>query len=179
MRPRPEPCCGPRRSALAALAGLASLLLAGCAPLPTDPPGAGLPLAPAAPFQPLRELGFQPSEEGWLLDLGAQAQFEFGSDSLPTEALLKLHRIGRALLPLPIERLRVEGHADEVGSDAYNLQLSERRAQAVARVLQAAGLRPERLQVQGFGKRRPIASNQTDQGRAQNRRVVLIVPASR
>lgn len=155
-------------------------LLSACAPMPMDPPGAGLPLAPAPVevYEPLRALGFQRNDEGWLLDLGAQAQFEFGSDSLPSDAMIKLHRIGRALVRLDFERLRVEGHADEVGSDTYNLQLSERRAQAVARVLLAAGLPAERLQVQGFGKRRPIASNQTDSGRAQNRRVVLIVPAA-
>ena len=97
---------------------------------------------------------------------------------LASDALIKLHRIGRALVRLEFAHCRIEGHADEIGSDGYNQQLSERRAQAVARVLQAAGLTHDRLQVQGFGKRRPIAPNDTDSGRAQNRRVVLIVPAA-
>jgi outer membrane protein OmpA-like peptidoglycan-associated protein len=91
----------------------------------------------------------------------------------------QLQRVARALTRLELTQFRIEGHADEIGSDAFNLALSERRAQAVARVLQSAGLAAHQLQVQGFGKRRPIADNQTEAGRALNRRVVLIVPAAR
>ncbi|MBH9575380.1 OmpA family protein [Inhella proteolytica] len=175
MKPRPEL----RLRTLRPLGAALLLALGACStPLPTEPTGAGLPLAPVEVYEPLRQLGFQRTEEGWLLDLGAQSQFEFGSDSLGSEAMIKLHRIGRALVRLEFAHCRIEGHADEIGSEAFNQQLSERRAHAVARVLLAAGLPPERLQVQGFGKRRPIASNQTDAGRAQNRRVVLIVPAA-
>jgi len=177
LQPEPRPPRAPLhgRCLLAAV-----LLLSACStPLPSEPPGAGLPLAPALEaYEPLRELGFRRTDEGWLLDLGARAQFEFGSDKLPSDAMVTLHRIGRALVRLEFAHCRIEGHADEVGTDGFNQQLSERRAQAVARVLLAAGLAPERLQVQGFGKRRPIASNQSDAGRAQNRRVVLIVPAA-
>ena len=160
---------------------LTSLLLAAllaCAQQPQEPAPVQPPVS-IQPSEPLRELGFQRVEEGWLLDLGARSQFEFGSDALNPAAVEQLQRVARALTRLELTQFRIEGHADEIGSDAFNLALSERRAQAVARVLLSGGLAPHQLQVQGFGKRRPIADNQTEAGRALNRRVVLIVPAAR
>ena len=68
-----------------------------------------------------------------------------------------------------------EGHTDAVGSDEYNLALSIRRAEAVFRYLVNRGIAPERLRVEGFGESRPVATNDTDSGRAQNRRVELRV----
>jgi outer membrane protein OmpA-like peptidoglycan-associated protein len=68
-----------------------------------------------------------------------------------------------------------EGHTDAIGSDAYNQSLSERRAEAVRRYLINGGITPERIRTEGFGESRPVASNETDEGRAQNRRVELRV----
>jgi len=71
----------------------------------------------------------------------------------------------------------VAGHTDSTGSDSYNQALSQRRAQAVASYLQAQGVAPVRLQVEGYGEMRPIADNSTEQGRAANRRVeITLVP---
>jgi outer membrane protein OmpA-like peptidoglycan-associated protein len=68
----------------------------------------------------------------------------------------------------------IEGHTDSIGSESYNLGLSQRRAQAVADYLQSQGVNLNgRFTVQGFGKADPIASNDTAEGRAQNRRVVV------
>ena len=67
----------------------------------------------------------------------------------------------------------VYGHTDNTGSDAYNQQLSQQRAQSVAQFLAANGVRPDRLLVSGFGESRPIATNATPQGREQNRRVEI------
>ena len=67
----------------------------------------------------------------------------------------------------------VYGHTDSTGSDAYNQQLSQQRAQSVAQFLAANGVRPDRLLVSGFGESRPIATNATPQGREQNRRVEI------
>ena len=67
----------------------------------------------------------------------------------------------------------VYGHTDNTGSDAYNQQLSEQRAQSVAQFLASNGVRPDRLLVSGFGEQRPIATNATPQGREQNRRVEI------
>jgi outer membrane protein OmpA-like peptidoglycan-associated protein len=68
-----------------------------------------------------------------------------------------------------------EGHTDNRGTDAYNENLSLRRASAVRDYLIAGGIAPSRIQIQGFGESRPVASNDTDDGRAQNRRVELRV----
>jgi OOP family OmpA-OmpF porin len=67
----------------------------------------------------------------------------------------------------------IEGHTDSIGSDAYNQALSVQRAEAVYRYLVNAGIDPERLRAVGFGETRPVASNDTESGRAQNRRVEL------
>lgn len=73
----------------------------------------------------------------------------------------------------------VYGYTDTTGSAAYNLNLSQKRAQSVSRYLGSQGIDPRRMYVTGFGQERPIASNATEAGRAQNRRVeIQIVPLS-
>ena len=69
----------------------------------------------------------------------------------------------------------VTGHTDSTGSSAHNQQLSERRAASVAEYLVAQGNNPQRFQVLGMGQNDPIASNATPEGRAQNRRVEIII----
>jgi len=69
---------------------------------------------------------------------------------------------------------KIDGYTDSVGTDAYNLKLSDRRAKAVFDYLTSRGVDPARLKSQGFGEADPIASNETDEGRQQNRRVMLI-----
>jgi outer membrane protein OmpA-like peptidoglycan-associated protein len=71
----------------------------------------------------------------------------------------------------------VYGHTDSVGSDAYNLELSRRRAAAVAGYLEARGLQPARVGIRGFGETQPVAPNDDEAGRAANRRVeIKVVP---
>jgi outer membrane protein OmpA-like peptidoglycan-associated protein len=75
----------------------------------------------------------------------------------------------------------VYGHTDSTGSDAYNQQLSERRAQSVANYLEGRGVQSARIGTRGFGETQPIAANDTEEGRAANRRVeirVVPIPAS-
>jgi outer membrane protein OmpA-like peptidoglycan-associated protein len=69
----------------------------------------------------------------------------------------------------------VEGHTDSIGTEEINQALSLRRAESVFRYLVNRGVAPERLRIEGFGKSRPVATNDTEQGRAQNRRVELRV----
>jgi outer membrane protein OmpA-like peptidoglycan-associated protein len=74
-----------------------------------------------------------------------------------------------------IRRISIEGHTDDRGGDAHNLDLSTRRAQAVRDHLVSAGIAAERLTSQGFGESRPIQSNRTGRGRAANRRVEFVI----
>ncbi|MBB4003843.1 MAG: OmpA family protein [Aurantimonas endophytica] len=69
----------------------------------------------------------------------------------------------------------VYGHTDSQGSDAYNFQLSQRRASSVSQYLASQGVDPRRLNTQGFGETQPVASNDTESGRAQNRRVEIAI----
>jgi OOP family OmpA-OmpF porin len=78
-----------------------------------------------------------------------------------------------------IEQIRVEGHTDATGPTAYNQGLSERRADAVKRVLVELGAPPSKILTEGFGETQPIADNKTHEGRAQNRRVVVEFLGSR
>jgi outer membrane protein OmpA-like peptidoglycan-associated protein len=75
---------------------------------------------------------------------------------------------------------KIDGHTDSVGSEEYNLALSDRRAKAVFDYLTSRGVDPSRLKSQGFGESNPIAPNDTEAGRAQNRRVeITIVPVTK
>jgi outer membrane protein OmpA-like peptidoglycan-associated protein len=71
--------------------------------------------------------------------------------------------------------LEITGHTDSTGSDAYNLQLSERRAQAVSNTLIGSSVAQNRILSIGFGESRPIASNNSNEGRTENRRVELVL----
>lgn len=101
--------------------------------------------------------------------------FDTGSDVLRPESTPTLQEIGQTLKDHPDLRLRIEGHTDNVGSEAANQQLSEARAAAVKAFLVAAyGLDETRLEAHGFGPSQPVASNDTPEGRQQNRRVELV-----
>lgn len=103
--------------------------------------------------------------------------FGFNSDKIRQEDYPHLDKLGKALtLPqLAESRFRIEGHTDSIGSDKYNLALSDRRAKSVMRYLvQRHSVSPQRLIVKGYGKNQPIASNDTDEGRLQNRRVEIV-----
>ncbi len=103
--------------------------------------------------------------------------FAFNSAELTPESkkVLDQDRDVARLKGEPDIRVEVAGHTDSVGSDAYNQKLSERRAQSVVDYLVSIGVDPKRLKAVGYGKKQPVASNDTEAGRAQNRRVELQV----
>jgi outer membrane protein OmpA-like peptidoglycan-associated protein len=72
-------------------------------------------------------------------------------------------------------KIQVEGHTDNQGDDRYNKKLSQRRAEAVVAYLGKKGIAGARLVAKGFGEDKPIADNNTEEGRAQNRRVVFTI----
>lgn len=97
--------------------------------------------------------------------------FEFDSAVLPVNAPDMLSSALEVIKQYPAVRFSVSGHTDSEGSDAYNQALSERRAAAVKAFFVDRGINPERLVVQAFGESQPLSSNETEGGRARNRRV--------
>lgn len=107
----------------------------------------------------------------------ADLTFDFNRDSVKSQFVGTLRDTGTVLQEYDQTTVDVYGHADSVGSDAYNQDLSERRAMNVASVLMQGGVIRQRLIAQGYGESRPIADNGTDDGRARNRRVEVYISA--
>ncbi len=101
--------------------------------------------------------------------------FDFNENSIRPDSRPILDEAADVLALHPRVRISVEGHTDYIGSDEYNEKLSVRRAEAVFRYLSNRGVAPSRMDVVGYGKSRPVTSNDTEEGRAQNRRVELHV----
>lgn len=97
--------------------------------------------------------------------------FDFDKSTLRSESRLELDRWVKMLKENPTVILEIAGYTDNVGRDSYNQRLSERRAKAVAAYLEEKGIAPRRLAAKGFGEKKPAATNQTPEGRQQNRRV--------
>ncbi|WP_236193377.1 OmpA family protein [Pseudomonas glycinae] len=148
----------------------AMLALTGCQTAPQK----GLTPAQVAV---LKQQGFELTDDGW--EFGLSGKVLFGSDveTLNQQSTEIVERIGKALLGVGIERVRVDGHTDASGKEAYNEQLSLRRAKSVGNVLTSVGMKQENIQLQGLGSREPVASNDTAAGRTENRRVSIVVSA--
>ncbi|MBC3375912.1 OmpA family protein [Pseudomonas sp. SWRI92] len=125
----------------------------------------------------LKEQGFKLTDEGWAFGLSGKVLFGSDVESLNPASTEIVERIGKALLGAGIERVRVDGHTDASGSQAYNEQLSIRRANSVGKVLIGVGMREENVQSRGLGSSQPVASNDTANGRTENRRVAIVVIA--
>ena len=102
-------------------------------------------------------------------------KFEFDSDRLTPAAREILNEVAATLQAYPNLDVELEGHTDAVGTDNYNLGLSERRAVAVKAYLEGRGITGRRMRPVGYGESQPIASNDTEDGREENRRVELTV----
>ena len=112
--------------------------------------------------------------EGVVMNLGSDhLKFEFDKADLRPEDRELLSRIAGIILTSHDYTISVNGHTDDVGSDAYNQTLSERRAQAVRDYLVKAGLPAQILSVQGHGKSLPLVRGTSEAARAKNRRVEL------
>ncbi len=103
--------------------------------------------------------------------------FDFNKSTLKPESDAVLRQVAALLTRDPALKLEIQGHTDNVGSDAYNQPLSEARAHSVVTWLNLHDIASARLIARGYGKTRPIATNATDEGRAQNRRVEIANPA--
>jgi outer membrane protein len=145
--------------------------VAAAPPPPVDSDGDGVPdtadLCPATPR------GDRVDSRGCSCDVTRQVQFAVDSAELTAAGRATLDEMAEELQQLNFIAGTVVGHTDSSGSEAYNQALSERRAQTVASYLQAQGVARGRLQARGAGESQPIADNETPEGRALNRRVVL------
>lgn len=111
------------------------------------------------------------------LNLPDGITFDFDQATLKPQFYSALNGVASTLAEYNQTMIEVVGHTDNIGSDAYNLQLSKRRADAVAAYLEAQGVQAVRIQTLGAGKAYPIADNSTEAGRAQNRRVeIRVIP---
>jgi outer membrane protein OmpA-like peptidoglycan-associated protein len=158
-----------RRAAIAAILATTVLAWAGCAS-PTGPAERH-----AARRHALEKLGFVESSEGWGLNLSGRVLFGSDESTLTADGAEAIAQVSRTLLGVGIDRVTVEGHTDNVGSEEHNLRLSERRADAVAAALASRGFVPANIVRRGYGSQRPIADNTNEAGRAKNRRATLIV----
>ncbi len=103
--------------------------------------------------------------------------FDFNKWDLKDDAIPIIEEIVDAMMSRPRLRLEIQGHTDNIGTQEYNLQLSELRAKAVYDAIVSRGIDPARLRYRGFGFAKPVASNATEEGRAKNRRTQFVVLA--
>lgn len=147
----PEPTPTPAASQPAALAPAATAEPAALAPVATTAP-------PAAPAHPVLE----------------GVNFDFDRATLRPEAYAILDRAAETLRQWGDGKVEVAGHTDSIGTEAYNMGLSLRRAEAVTNYLITRGIAGDRLSIKGYGESRPVADNATADGRFKNRRVELV-----
>ena len=168
-----------------ALAGvLLSAVLCGCQTAPVAVPSAAVVRSAtfnATQVAALKDMGFTQNTEDsqdWALDFSdSKLLFSTADDTLNATGRVFVTDIAKGLVKIGINQVRVEGHTDNEGGQALNQALSLRRAEHVARQLVQNGVVDGSVARTGFGLSKPIASNATVEGRAQNRRVTLIVMA--
>ena len=144
-------------------------LLAACQSMP---PASGFS---AAQIATLQSEGFVDTGPGWELNMPERLLFPSDQSSIPADQQTRITDIAAKLVSVGIATARVEGHTDSTGASAYNLWLSQARAEAVATPMQAGGMRYTADQIIGRGETLPLSSNTTPEGRQDNRRVVVIV----
>ncbi len=116
--------------------------------------------------------------EGIQITFDSAILFGFDSAELQTESKSNLRNLASSLQKYPNTEVTIIGHTDSVGSEEYNQQLSERRSASARAFLVREGVAPDRVLAVGRGETEPVASNETDLGRSQNRRVEFAIFAS-
>ena len=118
-------------------------------------------------------IGVERQGDNIVLNMPSSVTFGFDSSEITPEARQALNDAAAVMQQYPDTRITIAGHTDSSGSDTYNQQLSERRAQAVGGYLMQNSVSSQRLTMVGHGESQPVASNDSEQGRAQNRRVEI------
>ena len=116
--------------------------------------------------------------EGIQVTFASGLLFDFDSDRVRAEAAQNLRNLASSLDKYPNTDLLIVGHTDSVGTDTYNMSLSEKRARATAAYLASQGVTNARLRTSGRGESEPVESNSSEAGRQKNRRVEVAIYAS-
>jgi outer membrane protein OmpA-like peptidoglycan-associated protein len=164
-------CCGVAAPAPAAVVPPAPAEPAAVAAAPADSDGDGV--NDDADRCASTPQGDRVGTHGCTCDYAVQLQYEFDSAALTAEDKLKLDAVAEQLRALSFEEGEVGGHTDSTGDEAYNLELSKRRAQSALDYLAAKGIAQGRMTAVGYGETMPIADNATPEGQALNRRTVF------
>lgn len=164
-------------AAVFAVAGCATQEEPKPAPQPQQVPPPPPPKPAPAP-EPKKEAP-KPKPVAEKVTFAADVTFDFDKSNVKPEGRAKLDDLANKVKSINLEVVIAIGHADEIGSHAYNDKLSVRRAEAVKAYLVSKGVEPNRVYTEGKGKRQPIASNKTKEGRAKNRRVEIEVIGTR
>lgn len=153
-----------------AAALLSTTLLAGC----QAPQGKFTPEQVAA----MKSYGFSETNGDWSLGLSDTILFDKNDFRLRADSQQQIHTMAARLASTGITHLRMDGHTDNYGEASYNETLSLKRANAVADSwAEGAHIPRSNLTTQGLGQKYPVASNKTSQGRAENRRVAVVISA--
>jgi len=142
-------------------------------PKPAAPPAAPTPPPPPPPAKPAPKPAPKPVAEK--VTLAADVLFDFDKSVLKPEGKAKLDDLANKVKAINLEVVIAIGHTDSIGSDAYNQELSVRRAASVQSYLVSKGVEPNRIYTEGKGEKQPVASNKTKEGRQKNRRVEIEV----
>lgn len=116
--------------------------------------------------------------EGIVVEFNEKILFGFDRSDLSASAEKNLNNLADVLKENPDTNIEIQGHTDSKGSDSYNEGLSQRRASAVSNYLKTRGVGGGRITTKGYGESAPVASNDTEEGRAQNRRVNFLITAN-
>ena len=116
--------------------------------------------------------------EGIVVEFKERVLFAFNKADLASQAQANLDKLNNVLKRYPDTNIEIIGHTDSKGTDAYNRSLSQRRAVSVSNYLKSNGISSSRLKTRGMGESDPVASNETEEGRASNRRVEFVITAN-
>ena len=166
--------------ALAFAAGCATEEAAKPAPAPEPKPAPAPAPAPAPkPVQEIKPEAPKPKPVAEKVTFAADVLFDFDKSVVKPEGKSKLDDLSNKVRGVNLEVVIAIGHADSIGSDAYNQKLSVRRAESVKAYLVSKGIEPNRVYTEGKGEKQPVADNKTREGRAKNRRVEIEVIGTR
>jgi len=124
--------------------------------------------------QTLTNLGARESERGFVLTI-SDIQFRRDESELSADTMRRLYPLATLLKNESQRSIIIEGYTDSSGDETYNQKLSEQRALTVRDFLVSTGIDPQRIMVRGYGEEHPVASNDNEGGRRENRRVEIIV----